>query len=124
MTPDSLDLTATRPRQGGGMHGLRPDELFARVLQPDDDDLLPAEKSGDVIGRYRLLERIGSGGFGVVWRAEQLEPIHRLVALKVIKPGMDSREIMARFAAEQQALALMDHPNIAAVLDAGATAGG
>src|SRR5262245_33230901 len=77
------------------------------------------EQAGDSIGRYRLLEPLGSGGFGNVWLAEQTEPIHRKVALKLIKPGMDSREIVARFEAERQALALMDHPNIAHVLDAG-----
>lgn len=82
------------------------------------------EHSGDSIGRYRLITELGEGGFGVVWRAEQSEPIHREVALKVIKPGMDSREIIARFEAERQALALMDHPHIAAVLDAGTTANG
>ncbi|MEO6789209.1 MAG: protein kinase, partial [Chthoniobacteraceae bacterium] len=82
------------------------------------------EKPGDSIGRYKLLEKIGEGGFGAVWRAEQSEPIRREVALKVIKAGMDSAEIIARFEAERQALALMDHPNIAGVLDAGATEGG
>ena len=82
---------------------------------------LNLERTGDWIGRYKLIEELGEGGFGVVWRAEQVEPIHREVALKVIRPGMDSRDIIARFAAERQALALMDHPNIAAVLDAGAT---
>lgn len=80
------------------------------------------EKSGDVIGRYRLLDSLGEGGFGCVWHVEQTEPIQRELALKLIKPGMDSREIIARFEAERQALALMDHPNIAAVLDAGTTA--
>ncbi|MDP1592536.1 MAG: protein kinase, partial [Prosthecobacter sp.] len=82
------------------------------------------ERTGDFIGRYRLITELGEGGFGVVWRAEQSEPIHREVALKVIKPGMDSREIIARFEAERQALALMDHPNIAGVLDAGTTDNG
>jgi serine/threonine protein kinase len=82
------------------------------------------EKPGDVIGRYKLLQRIGEGGFGVVYMAEQLEPIRRRVALKIIKLGMDTAEVIARFEAERQALALMDHPNIATVLDAGATATG
>ena len=82
------------------------------------------ERTGDMIGRYKLDNVLGEGGFGVVWRAEQSEPIHREVALKVIKPGMDSREIIARFEAERQALALMDHPNIAGVLDAGTTDNG
>jgi serine/threonine protein kinase len=82
------------------------------------------EQPGDMIGRYKLIEPLGEGGFGSVWRAEQSEPIRREVALKVIKPGMDSREIIARFEAERQALALMDHPNIAGVLDAGTTDSG
>lgn len=76
---------------------------------------------GSTIGRYRLLERIGEGGFGVVFMAEQTEPVRRIVALKVLKLGMDTGPIVARFEAERQALALMDHPNIARVLDAGTT---
>jgi tetratricopeptide (TPR) repeat protein len=83
-----------------------------------------AERVGAVIGRYKLLERIGEGGFGVVYMAEQQHPVRRKVALKVIKPGMDTRQVVARFEAERQALALMDHPNIARVLDAGATESG
>src|SRR5437899_1910305 len=81
----------------------------------------PAEQAGDKIGRYKLLQQIGEGGCGVVYMAEQQEPVKRRVALKVIKPGMDTRQVLARFEAERQALALMDHPNIAKVLDAGAT---
>jgi eukaryotic-like serine/threonine-protein kinase len=80
-----------------------------------------SEKPGDRIGRYRLLERIGRGGGGVVYLAEQEEPVRRRVALKVIKLGMDTQSVIARFEAERQALALMDHPHIAKVLDAGAT---
>jgi WD40 repeat protein/serine/threonine protein kinase len=80
-----------------------------------------AEQPGVVIGPYKLLEQIGEGGFGVVFMAEQQRPIRRRVALKVIKPGMDTRQVIARFEAERQALALMDHPNIARVLDAGTT---
>ena len=76
---------------------------------------------GTTIGRYKLLEKIGEGGFGVVYMAEQLQPIKRRVAFKILKPGMDSRQIIARFEAERQALALMEHPNIAKVYDAGAT---
>jgi serine/threonine protein kinase len=79
------------------------------------------EKPGDRIGRYKLLQHIGEGGYGVVYMAEQQEPIRRRVALKVIKLGMDTKAVIARFEAERQALALMDHPNIAKVLDAGAT---
>jgi eukaryotic-like serine/threonine-protein kinase len=82
---------------------------------------LPAEKPGDRIGRYKLLQQIGEGGCGVVYMAEQEEPVRRRVALKVIKLGMDTKSVIARFEAERQALALMDHPNIATVLDAGAT---
>ncbi len=79
------------------------------------------ERIGDSIGRYKLLEKIGEGGFGVVYRAEQSEPVRRHVALKVIKLGMDTKSVVARFEAERQALALMDHPSIARVLDGGAT---
>jgi serine/threonine protein kinase/tetratricopeptide (TPR) repeat protein len=79
------------------------------------------EHPGNVIGRYKLLEKIGEGGFGLVFMAEQLEPVRRRVALKVVKAGMDTREVIARFEAERQALALMDHPNIAKILDAGVT---
>ena len=78
------------------------------------------EGPGTVIGRYKLLEKVGEGGFGVVYVAEQREPVKRRVALKIIKLGMDTRQVIARFEAERQALALMDHPNIAKVLDAGA----
>src|SRR6202040_2142090 len=80
-----------------------------------------AEKVGDRIGSYKLLQQIGEGGCGVVYMAEQQEPIRRQVALKVIKLGMDTRSVIARFEAERQALAMMDHPNIAKVLEAGAT---
>jgi len=82
------------------------------------------ETVGDRIGRYKLLEQIGEGGCGVVYMAEQQEPVRRMVALKVIKLGMDTKQVIARFEAERQALALMDHPNIAHVLDAGATQAG
>ena len=77
-----------------------------------------------MIGPYRLLEQIGEGGFGVVYMAEQTQPVRRKVALKIIKPGMDTRRVIARFEAERQALALMDHPNIAKVLDGGLTDSG
>ncbi len=82
------------------------------------------EQPGTAIGPYKLLEQIGEGGFGIVFMAEQQHPVRRKVALKVIKPGMDTRQVIARFEAERQALALMDHPNIARVLDAGATDSG
>jgi len=82
------------------------------------------EQVGAVIGRYKLLQRIGEGGMGVVYMAEQREPVIRKVALKIIKLGMDTKQVVARFEAERQALALMDHPNIAKVLDGGATDAG
>jgi serine/threonine protein kinase len=88
-------------------------------ISPADEDL--KEGPGTVIGRYKLLEQIGEGGMAVVYMAEQQEPIRRKVALKIIKLGMDTRQVIARFEAERQALAMMDHPNIAKVLDAGAT---
>ena len=82
------------------------------------------EQIGSRVGRYKLLQRLGEGGCGVVYMAEQAEPVRRRVALKVIKLGMDTKTVIARFEAERQALALMDHPNIARVLDAGATESG
>ncbi len=89
----------------------------------DDSDAPPAsaEGPGMRIGPYKLLQKLGEGGMGAVYMAEQEHPVRRKVALKVIKPGMDSRQVVARFEAERQALALMDHPNIAKVLDAGTT---
>jgi serine/threonine protein kinase len=97
--------------------------LDAPILEPDlilDNSPL-TEGPGTIVGRYKLLERIGEGGMAVVYMAEQEKPIRRKVALKIIKLGMDTRSVIARFEAERQALALMDHPNIAKVLDAGAT---
>src|SRR5262245_13186679 len=82
------------------------------------------ERPGSMVGPYKLLEGIGEGGMGVVFLAEQQHPVQRKVALKIIKPGMDSRQVIARFEAERQALAMMDHPNIAKVLDAGTTEAG
>jgi serine/threonine protein kinase/tetratricopeptide (TPR) repeat protein len=82
------------------------------------------ERPGAVVGPYRLLEQIGEGGFGIVFLAEQHQPLRRKVALKVLKPGMDTRQVVARFEAERQALALMDHPNIAQVFDGGETRSG
>ncbi|NQT15982.1 MAG: serine/threonine protein kinase, partial [Planctomycetes bacterium] len=83
-----------------------------------------AEGPGVVIGPYKLLQQLGEGGMGVVYMAEQTKPVERRVALKIIKPGMDSRQVIARFEAERQALAMMDHPNIARVHDAGTTESG
>jgi len=117
---------------GLGLEGVHePEEQSPNSLEPpieavelssEGGSAAPStEKAGDRIGRYRLLEEIGHGGCGVVYMAEQEEPVRRKVALKVIKLGMDTRQVVARFEAERQALALMDHPNIAKVLDAGAT---
>jgi tetratricopeptide (TPR) repeat protein/tRNA A-37 threonylcarbamoyl transferase component Bud32 len=117
--PDFLERPATSPGgtadqpAGGGPPGERP-------TQPGG-----AELAGLVLaGRYKLLEQIGEGGMGTVWMARQTEPVKRVVAVKLIKPGMDSTMVLGRFEAERQALALMDHPNIAKVLDAGATDSG
>jgi hypothetical protein len=106
-------------------------DLFPAVIvmeQPGGDATFdftpPTERVGAIIGRYKLLEQIGEGGFGLVFVAEQHRPVRRKVALKIIKPGMDTRDVIARFEAERQALALMDHPNIARVYDAGATESG
>jgi len=91
----------------------------------ETESLLMASREGPRrIGRYRVLRKLGEGGMGEVYEAEQREPVRRRVALKLIKPGMDSRQVVARFESERQALALMDHPNIARVLDAGTTEGG
>jgi len=97
--------------------------LEVPALDPDItlDDAPISEGPGTVIGRYKLLEQVGEGGFGVVYMAEQTKPINRRVALKIIKLGMDTKSVIARFEAERQALAMMDHPNIAKVFDAGAT---
>ena len=97
-----------------------PSALPAATLDAPPDQ----EQTSTVVGRYTLLEQIGEGGMGAVFLAEQTEPVQRKVALKLIKSGMDSQQVLARFEAERQALALMDHPNIAKVLDAGTTATG
>jgi serine/threonine protein kinase len=94
-------------------------EKMPSPLVPRRPDVL--SEAGAVIGHYKLLEKIGEGGCGVVWMAEQAVPVRRRVALKIIKLGMDTKEVIARFEAERQALALMEHPNISRVLDAGAT---
>src|SRR5262245_36164753 len=114
--------------EAGGF--LEPPELPRRTEALNDASATTAFEISEpatctvVAGRYRLVELISSGGMGEVWRAEQTEPVHREVALKVIKRGMDSKQILARFEVERQALALMDHPNIAKVLDGGTTAEG
>jgi serine/threonine protein kinase/tetratricopeptide (TPR) repeat protein len=99
-------------------------ELGANSPAATLDNSPITEGPGATIGPYKLLEEIGEGGFGVVFMAEQTEPVRRKVALKILKPGMDTRQVVARFEAERQALAIMDHPNIAKVFDAGATASG
>lgn len=138
---DALDLADARERERylasacGHNHALRQEvesllraHLGAQSALPQAAlqtvPLLAEEGPGSTIGRYRLLQEIGEGGFGVVYMAEQLEPVRRKVALKVIKAGMDTREVLARFEAERQALALMEHPNIASVFDGGAARSG
>src|SRR5689334_2484955 len=133
----ALDITPTEERLRFLTNACGQDAaLLARVqalLRADEsgESFLPeqpkatvgpiTEKPGDRIGRYKILQKLGEGGCGVVYMAEQTDPVRRRVALKVIKLGMDTRHVIARFEAERQALALMDHPNIAKVLDAGAT---
>ncbi|MHC4626159.1 MAG: serine/threonine protein kinase, partial [Planctomycetota bacterium] len=108
--------------------GLCPQCLMKLGLEGDADitfgDADPVATSGAVIGRYKLLDEIGEGGMAIVYMAEQSEPIRRKVALKIIKLGMDTKQVIARFEAERQVLAMMDHPNVAKVLDAGATDAG
>jgi serine/threonine protein kinase len=114
-------------RAAGGFLQGNASGTFPESLAPDGVSTAPEaarERPGAVIGPYKLLEQIGEGGFGIVFLAEQTQPLRRKVALKVLKPGMDTRQVVARFEAERQALALMDHPNIATVLDGGETATG
>jgi serine/threonine protein kinase len=112
-------LMQAHQRAGNFLGGKSPAAGFAATV---DDPI--TERPGTVIGPYKLLEQIGEGGFGVVFMAEQEKPLRRKVALKVLKPGMDTRQVVTRFEAERQALALMDHPNIAKIHDAGTTATG
>jgi serine/threonine-protein kinase len=109
-------MLAAHPQAGCFLNGAAP--LPATIDEP-----AITERPGTVIGPYKLLQQIGEGGMGIVFMAEQQQPFRRKVALKIIKPGLDSREVIARFEAERQALALMDHQNIAKVLDAGTTTG-
>lgn len=103
----------------------QPDAQLEPGVTKPDFDASDRDLEGSTVGPYRLLQKVGEGGFGVVFMAEQLDPVRRKVAVKIIKPGMDSEEdIVARFEAERQALAMMNHPNIAAVLDGGCTSDG
>ena len=104
------EVEALLEASAGAPHFLEP-LAGSPVVTVDEPPVL--ERPGTVIGSYKLLEQIGEGGFGVVFMAEQQEPVRRKVALKILKPGMDTRQVVARFEAERQALALMDHPNIA-----------
>jgi serine/threonine protein kinase/WD40 repeat protein len=121
---DNADLRARvvqllQAHQGmGSINGGGGDSRLVTMDEPG------REKPGAIIGPYKLLQEIGEGGMGTVFMAEQSQPVQRKVALKIIKPGMDTRQVVARFEAERQALALMDHPNIARVLDAGTTESG
>jgi serine/threonine protein kinase/tetratricopeptide (TPR) repeat protein len=136
-SPDQWDDYVARAAGEDAELRLRIEALLQAHL--DDDSVLsrsgrgsavghvepfPSEGPGDLISCYKLVEEIGEGGFGVVFLAEQMEPVRRTVAMKIIKPGMDTRQVVARFEAERQALAMMDHPHIAKVLDAGATESG
>jgi serine/threonine protein kinase len=112
------ELLAAYPKAEGFL------EAPARSPVVTVDEQPIREGPGTVIGPYKLMELIGEGGMGLVFVAEQTQPVRRRVALKVIKPGMDTRQVIARFEAERQALALMDHPNIAKVLDGGTTDSG
>ncbi len=105
-------------RSDGATNGILADDDMSAKLQ------IPLDLVGQTIDKYKLLQAIGEGGFGIVYMAQQVRPVQRKVALKVIKPGMDTRDALARFEAERQALALMEHPNISRVLDAGSTESG
>ncbi|MHC4437696.1 MAG: serine/threonine protein kinase [Planctomycetota bacterium] len=114
-----------------GANPLHLDKLLAMGLDSETDEIIPTtpidqliERPGGQVGRYKLLGTLGEGGMGIVFLAEQQEPVRRQVALKVIKPGMDSKRVISRFEAERQVLALLDHPNIAHVHDAGTTQAG
>jgi eukaryotic-like serine/threonine-protein kinase len=113
------ELLAMHDRAGGFLH--RPAAVAADVTMAYQP---LAEGPGTRVGPYKLLQEIGEGGMGTVFMAEQEEPVRRKVALKIVKPGMDTRQVVARFEAERQALSMMDHPNIARVFDAGSTATG
>ena len=121
-----LSRAAAAEPAGGGRGEVHAEQHVSAVAEFSSFHSPPMalERPGDRIGRYKLLQKIGEGGCGIVYMAEQQEPVKRRVALKVIKLGMDTKEVIARFEAERQALALMDHENIAKVLDGGATSSG
>jgi eukaryotic-like serine/threonine-protein kinase len=120
---ERLEMLLIEPEQPETLLATQPEADRPTMKIPFADE--PADETvGQSIGRYKVLEKIGEGGCGVVYVAEQTEPVRRRVALKVIKLGMDTKQVVARFEAERQALAMMDHPNIAKVLDAGATESG
>src|SRR5262245_3909271 len=134
---DPVDRAAFLEKACAGNPGLRceVEELLAAHSAAGDflaepaaavptDRFVEPDRVGGRVGPYKLLQKIGEGGMGVVYMADQEEPVKRRVALKIIQPGTDSRTILARFEAERQALALMDHPNIARVLDASTTPDG
>jgi hypothetical protein len=116
-----VDLPApdVTPSSEESAHGTTPKP----TIRLDPSSVVAGDKSGDRVGPCKLLQQIGEGGMGTVWMAEQQNP-YRRVAIKLVKIGMDTKQVLARFHAEQQALALMDHPNIARVFDAGATDNG
>src|SRR5262245_4720386 len=113
-----IEKMLTAQAQAGSFLESPAPDLGATTDQP------AGEHPGTVIGPYKLLEQIGEGGFGTVFMAEQATPVRRKVALKVLKAGMDTKQVVARFEAERQALAILDHPNIAKVFDGGATPAG
>src|SRR2546426_859701 len=124
---DGLSDTVLSALRGSGAMGpamLPTAPRAAYPMLPAPPGPAPEVPAYEMLGPYKLLEQIGEGGMGTVWMAQQTEPVKRLVAVKLIKAGMDSRQVIARFEAERQALALMDHPNIARVLDAGTTSAG
>jgi hypothetical protein len=127
--PQRLAEKLATPERAAGTSGEPPgadgdNPSLARGPLATVDEPAVTERPGTVIGPYKLLQQIGEGGMGTVFMAEQTQPVQRRVALKIIKPGMDSRQVIARFEAERQAVALMDHPNIAKVFDAGTTEAG
>ena len=117
--PEFLERIRTLLKASSVEDGFWETSGLATTIAPDD--VGATEDTGVVIGRYKLLERIGEGGMAVVYMAEQERPVQRKVALKILKLGMDTENIIARFEAERQALALMDHPHIAKIFDGGAT---